>query len=265
MFLVLIFPIYLLVGLTGIISNFSGMIIIAGIILVYKLYVSFDAFITSKKLNPYQLKPINKVWKYVLFAIIGYGTTWSAAMMNRKLIGYETFEIPSASMEPTINVGDKIMATKFKLDEIELGDVITFSRENGQTYLGRVVGLPNQEIKIQNDKAIYSESSEKWTETKISNDGALEYQEYKSRLPNGRTFETKKVLRNEGRDVPERENSNIEIQTVPQNKIFVVGDNRTYLMDSRTMGAINLNKVDKKVNYIWWSKSMERIGTKLDE
>jgi len=55
---ILIFPIYILIGLTGLVSSFNGMILICSVIIIYKLIVSIEAYRRSKSLNPYELRPI---------------------------------------------------------------------------------------------------------------------------------------------------------------------------------------------------------------
>lgn len=265
LFLIIIFPIYLILGLTGIVSSFAGLLIISAVIVIYKLFVSIEAYRKAKQLNPYELKPINQLWKYILFAVLGYATVQSGMLMNRNLIGYEAFTIPTPSMEPTINTGDKVMATKVDNETIQLGDLITFTREDGQKYLSRVVGLPNQEIQVVNDKVIYGEDSETWTKTIVSRDNDYEFQEYQSQLPNGRTFEIKKILKYQGMELPPQNHSNLEVQTVLDNHVFVMGDNRNNTMDSRVYGTIPLANIDKKVNYIWWSKEKGQIGRMLGE
>lgn len=72
LYLIIFFPILVLLGLIGLQSKFIGFIIVLCIIFIYKLFVGIEAYRTSKKANPYKLKSINKIWKYFLFAISGY-------------------------------------------------------------------------------------------------------------------------------------------------------------------------------------------------
>lgn len=189
---------------------------------------------------------------------------WIGTTLNRSITGYEAFEIPTPSMEPSIIVGDKVMAFKTSGFEVQLGDIITFTREDGQVYLSRVVGLPEQTIQIIHDKVFYEKESEKWIETKVSFDDSNEFQEFICELPNGKRFETKKIIKLYGKDFTESEKSNIDAIKISKDQVFVIGDNRNNSLDSRYIGAIPFANIEKKINYIWWSKDISRIGKKIE-
>jgi len=263
LYLIIFFPILLVLGLIGLQSEFTGFIIVLSIIFLYKLFISIEAYRTSKKANPYKLKSINKNWKYILFAIFGYMVMWFGTTLSRSITGYEAFEIPTPSMEPSIIVGDRVMATEIDGLEVQLGDIITFTREDGQVYLSRVVGLPEQTIQIISDEVFYEKESEKWTKTKISIHDSNEFQEFECELPNGKRFETKKTIKLYGKVFTESEKSNIEAIQISKDQVFVMGDNRNNSLDSRYIGSIPYENIDKKINYIWWSKDISRIGKKL--
>lgn len=265
MFLVLIIPLYILLGLTGLLSSFTGLIVITSLILVYKLAVAYEAYRKSNSLNPYEIKPINQISKYLLFIVFGFAINWIGVSLGRTIIGYEAFEIPTPSMEPSVIVGDKIMATKIKPEEIEIGDIITFTKDDGQKYLSRAVGLPGQTIEVKDDKVIIDGESEIWNKTVKTTSGEYEYQKFKSELPNGKQIGTQKMLKFRNNNIPSQEISNKKIITIPENQIYVLGDNRNNSMDSRMYGNVEFENIDKQVQYIWWSNDKSRIGKNLSQ
>lgn len=83
---------------------------------------------------------------------------------------YEPFQIPSASMKPTLTEGDFILVNKYdygirlpindkKILEIGLptrGDVAVFrAPDTGEDYIKRVIGLPGDEVIYTKEKQLY--------------------------------------------------------------------------------------------------------------
>lgn len=64
-------------------------------------------------------------------------------------------EVASHSMEPTLRVGDVVLATRFVPGELERGDLVVFDEPgSGQRALKRVVGLPGERVVIR-DSLLY--------------------------------------------------------------------------------------------------------------
>jgi signal peptidase I len=127
----------------------------------------------------------------------------------------QTFYIPSESMEPTLEVGDRILVNKlsYRLHDVHRGDVVVFRRppsapstpDGTDDLIKRVIALPGETIEAREDGRVYV-------------DGDLLDEPY---LPEGTRTD------------------NLPLQTVPEGKVFVMGDNRDHSGDSRMFKAID--------------------------
>ncbi len=169
----------------------------------------------------------------------------------------QAFKIPSASMYPTLEVGDHLLVNKFsyginmplmdgyivEFDGPEFQDIIVFEfPENpSKDFIKRVIGTPGDEIMIKN-KDLYR-NGEKVAE---------EYVRYgDERVVNHRdTFGPKEV---------------------PEDSYFVLGDNRDESYDSRFWEDhfVNRDKIVGKAWRIYWSWEgfadirWDRIGSRI--
>lgn len=130
-------------------------------------------------------------WIIPIIAAIGI-----AVLINKFLI-YNVY-IPSESMVPTLNVGDKLMVTRvYDTDKIKRGDIIVFfSEELNEVLIKRAIGLPGDHIKIHN--GIVNVNGEDIKEDYVKNNESF--------------------------------NGNFD---VPDNKFFFLGDNRIRSNDAR--------------------------------
>ncbi len=149
----------------------------------------------------------------------------------------QAYKIPSGSMEPTLLVGDHILVNKFiygikipligktlvPLGKPKRGDIIVFKYplDKRKDYIKRVIGLPGDEIRIM-DKEIFINGK-----------------------PFGGRFGV--YVKGSGRD------NNLGPIVVPQNGLFVMGDNRDHSYDSRYWGFVPLDLVKGKAIVIYWS------------
>lgn len=146
-----------------------------------------------------------------------------------------TFKVPSGAMKPTLLIGDYIIVNRLpqNLIKIERGDIVVFDcpKDPSVVIAKRVVGLPGDIIEIR-DKAL-----------SVNNDFVEEY--YIIYID--QYIFTK--------DINERDN--FGPITIPDNNIFVLGDNRDASIDSRFWGFVELSKVKGKVTRIYWSWDKE--------
>jgi signal peptidase I len=137
----------------------------------------------------------------------------------------EAFYIPTESMVPTLEVGDRVFVNKFvyRFAGPERGDVVVFkSVEDGEEELiKRVVGVPGDEVMVRN--GVLFVNDQRWEESYVN--GEL------------------------------RDGSFFGPMTVPEGKVFVMGDNRGNSRDSRFFGPVSMENIEGKAFVIFWPPS----------
>jgi signal peptidase I len=141
----------------------------------------------------------------------------------------EAYRIPTESMVPTLEVGDRVLASKFtyRVFEPEWGDIVVFDSvdEDDQTLIKRVVGVAEDEIQVQGGVLYVNDEAQ---EEPYLND-ADQFRSYY-----GPTV-------------------------VPEGHIFVMGDNRGNSADSRVFGPLPLENLKGEAFMRFWPVS--KIGT----
>ncbi|MHB8139437.1 MAG: signal peptidase I [Smithellaceae bacterium] len=159
----------------------------------------------------------------------------------------QAFKIPSGSMIPTLLVGDHLFVNKFiygvkipffrktiiPVTNPKRGDVVVFiyPEDRSKDFIKRVIGTAGDKIEIKNKKLFIND--------KVSEDSFGVYDDdtiYPA-------------------DVQPRDN--FGPVTVPQNSLFVMGDNRDHSLDSRFWGSVDLKDVQGKAFILYWSWNSE--------
>ncbi|MGI9535319.1 MAG: signal peptidase I [Thermodesulfobacteriota bacterium] len=198
------------------------------------------------------------------------------ALLIRTFI-VQPFKIPSGSMIPTLLIGDHLLVNKFiygtripftnikflPLEEIQRGDVIVFkfpvedSVNKGVHYIKRVIGLPGDEINIKGrDVYINGEKVKQvFDGNYIYDENGIEIKtdKYIATLPDNE-FD---VIYKDGSLNTTKGKLNFPI-TIPDGKIFVLGDNRDNSYDSRFWGFVPLASISGKAFLIHWSWNFDQ-------
>jgi signal peptidase I len=155
-----------------------------------------------------------------------------------------TYSIPSGSMEPTLQVGDRIVVDKlsYHLHGVDLGNIIVFSTPPKEDCAGppvanlvkRVVGLPGQTISLSGGNVLIN--------------GRLLAQPWLPASEQGRTYPGPS---------PEAYSLHHPYR-IPHGDVYVMGDNRTLSCDSRYWGPISESTIVGKVDLRIWPLS--RLG-----
>ncbi|MGL5066588.1 MAG: signal peptidase I [Sarcina sp.] len=78
------------------------------------------------------------------------------AILINKFLFFKV-EVPTGSMIPTVEIDDQIFVRRiYDKSKIERGDIVVFEKE-GETelLLKRVIGLPGEIVKVENDGKVY--------------------------------------------------------------------------------------------------------------
>ena len=146
-----------------------------------------------------------------------------------RLVLVQAYHIPSLSMAPTLEEGDRVIVNRlsYRFGEIERGQVVVFNKPPNQPsdandLIKRVIALPGETIQFQ-DGEVYV-------------DGLLVQEPYLAQVSSTRPRSF---------SIPgcAQEVASPDSCTVPADYIFVMGDNRAGSQDSRTFGPISIDTV----------------------
>lgn len=226
------------------------LVVITGIIWL------IDSFVWAPKRVSEDKEPLVVEYARSFFPII------LAVLVIRSFI-VEPFRIPSASMLPTLHIGDFILVNKFaygirlpvlntkilETSEPERGDVIVFRYPNDPNvdYIKRVVGLPGDTVGYF-DKTIYI-NGEPVEHIQKQKDTSLV-----SIVPARIQLHTEKLGQHEHTVLIDYDIRRIEGETVvADGHYFVMGDNRDNSNDSRYWGTVPEQNLVGKAFFIWMS------------
>jgi signal peptidase I len=208
--------------------------LVAGVVLIHPVILHVDHRHTPRQ-------GYNRWWFYLVWTIVGTALAVSVAKNRQTLFGYEPLRIPSASMSPTIEIGDFVLADtwRYRSHPPVPGEVVIVERpENpGIQYIKRVVAVSGDRVEMR--------------------DGVL--------YRNGQAVAEPYVHAPMGFNGSPR---NVYPSILGPGLIYVLGDYRDNSLDSRQWGPLATTVLRGRAQYIWLSIGegrfrWERIGTSL--
>ena len=146
------------------------------------------------------------------------------AMVLRAVL-FQAFWIPSESMEPTLQRNDRVLVNRlsYRVGDVGRGDVVVFDRPPGQPDNGidelikRVIGVEGDTIEGRNGRILVN--------------GVAQDEDY---LASGTFF------------------GDFGPVVVPEDHVFVMGDNRDNSVDSRIFGPIDEDSIVGRAFVLFW-------------
>ena len=151
----------------------------------------------------------------------------------------EPYYVPTASMEPTIMVGDQLLGQKVTLElgqDVSTGDIVVFrnptSAGDHDVLVKRVIATAGQTVDIRSGK-VY-----------------VDGQELDEPYAAGLSYELAQQAPGVSVTFP---------YTVPDDSVWVMGDNRENSADSRYFGAVPTENLVAVAFVRYWP--LDRVGT----
>lgn len=213
-------------GLTGLAQSVAGVWFIAFFGLVATLIGIIGPWLIARRVKDrFVPRWYNRWYWYPVLWLIVVVPFGYAAFNKATLFGVGTYRVPSGSMEPTIAVGDFIVADTRSdiINRLSRGDIVVHyaKREPKLLFVRRVVGLPGEHVVVTADA--------------IEIDGRA--------LPQG-SMGSNFLADNwmHYRDVK-----------LGPSEYFLLGDNRSNSIDSRTEGSYSRDSIVGVVTARWYS------------
>lgn len=233
-----------------------GFVLLVMCAVAFPICLAVDAFLLARRQRDAPLKRYQRWWAYLLFFLVFVVTNDAVARGIRAYV-VEAFVVPTRSMSPTIQAGERFLADKLwpNLSRLVRNDVVVFRSEGPDSplYVMRVIGLPGEELEIKDERVLINGTA--------GDDGHAVF---------------------DGPMPPHIDMANYGPVKIPADCFFVLGDNRRRSKDSRFLGPIPLSDFYGKARVIFWSRPREfpdpddtshyelgpirwdRIGTRLD-
>lgn len=175
---------------------------------------------------------------------------WAAVIVGALLVAlvikaflFQAFYIPSSSMEPTLQIGDRVLVNKvsYRLHDVHRGDIVVFRRPADHSTSVQVQACDGHTITITRTSALADEKIDDLIKRVVALPGEkVERREDGHVYVNGQQLVEPYVHRTNGTiDNTPRFVYDSQCIIVPEHEVFVLGDNRQNSQASNYFGPID--------------------------
>ncbi|MDQ2995056.1 MAG: signal peptidase I [Pseudomonadota bacterium] len=211
-------------------SNVSGIIMLS-LVILFALCIAVDAYKINSRKDGVTLQWYNKWYYYTALVIFSLIINFFSPSL---LDYYKSFNIPTNSNIPTLQVGDRLLAKISSPSfRYKTGSIVIFTipeRYGKIFFIKRIVAQAGDTYLIKNGISYLN--------------GRLVQENYISSLHPG--------------------SINYGPIQVPSYSVLVLNDNRDDRNDSRKWGTIPQSNIQSTALYIYFSWNLKRIGLKVD-
>ncbi len=169
----------------------------------------------------------------------------------------QAYSIPSGSMVPTLQVGDRIFVEKlsYKVRAPRRGEIVVFEhpKEPDKDLIKRVVAVAGDTVELK-DGLVYVNGV---AASRTPQVGDCDYWDQDENTEVWQHFGCRAFTESlDGKNFTTLSASNGVASppvTVPEGRLFVLGDNRDRSSDSRYWGFVPLDHVRGRAVVVWWS------------
>jgi signal peptidase I len=206
--------------------------------------------------SPRRLFPRSRI-----ILLTAFGATLLAASVRMLLA--DLGDIQSASMEPNLIPGDRVMVNRlaygarlpfserpfWEWSQPERGDIVVFrAPDSGRPMIKRVVGMPGDRIRMYRNKLYVNDRPARYGEGRKIRRPMFEFANagpphIENEIVEGTMY---RVVLTPGVRSP----NSFPTQIVPADTYFVMGDNRDLSVDSRVFGFVAKDAIIGRVDHI---------------
>lgn len=209
-------------------------------LIAWRVFIAAEAAYSgwaAKK--PEAAPPLPRLTYPVAVVVLVLAAIYPSPDQLKRWTSFGAFRVPSASMCPTICLGERLVADMraYKSGHPQRGDLILLKHKSSEgLFIKRVIGIPGDVVTPGANGSI---------------------------LINGKPLISPEVcgspIQQEG---PSADYPMFKSTKVPEGTFFVVGDNLGSSFDSRIpeFGAVVLDDIRGRPLFLYWSPSRSRIG-----